>query len=206
MFCHTHISLTGLSARTGRATSHLCPWDLSYLILSPDCLCCHHFCLWCSPFPQAKPVNKMSAPPNCSCTAGTQAFAAQPEASPALAAQGKHVWVWEVLYKLNLKKMSAAPCSCDLLVFGLYLPLPMPLQFLIWLVSGSSSVIDSLGSFTGIFPSSVWIICNLTVQRNEGQVSLESQKVHLKFRVHPMEHNDFLNIFKPFLFFTSLKF
>lgn len=72
--------------------------------------------------------------------------------------------------------MSAAPCSCDLLVFGLYLPLPMPLQFLIWLVSGCSSVIASLGSFLGISPSSVWIICNLTVQRNERQVMLGESK------------------------------
>lgn len=90
--------------------------------------------------------------------------------------------------------------------FSLSLALSMPLQLFILLVSGSSSVMTSLESFTDFFfPSSVRTICNLMVQRGKEQVMLGGCKVDLKFRVHPADHNHFLNIFKAVLLFTSLK-
>lgn len=47
----------------------------------------------------------MAAPSICSGTPGTQAFAAQLKASPALAVQGKHVGVRNVV-KIHLEKNS----------------------------------------------------------------------------------------------------
>lgn len=42
------------------------------------------------------------------------------------------------------------------------------------------------------------------VQRNEGWVMLGGGKAYLKSKVHPTHCNDFLNVFKAVLFFTSL--
>lgn len=188
MFCHIHISRTHLSARIDRAMSHPCPWDLSYLLISPYCPCCHHFCLWCSPFPQATPVNKMAAASVCSGIPGTQAFAAQPDTSPALAVQGKHVSMTNSV-KIKLEKNPAGLWSCNWFIFSLYLALSISSQFFILLVSGSSSVIILLESFMDFFFShSVWTTCHLMVQRNEGQMMLGGGKVDLKV-VHPTNFN-----------------
>lgn len=75
-----------------------CPISLSHHITLAATIS-----LWRSPFPQPKPVSKMAAPSICSGTAGTQAFAAQPKASPALAVQGKHVGVRNAV-KIQLEK------------------------------------------------------------------------------------------------------
>lgn len=116
----------------------------------------------------------MAAVSICSGAPGTQAFAAQPDASPALAIQGKHVGVTNAV-KIKLEKTSAGLWSCDWFIFGLYLALPIPSQFFILLVSGSSSVSISLESFMDFFfPHSV---CHLMVQRNEGQMTLGGDKI-----------------------------
>lgn len=92
----------------------------------------------------------MAAPPICSGTPGTQAFAAQPKAPPALAIQGKCVGVRNAV-KIQLEKNFTGPWSFDGLLFSLYFALAMHLQFFVLFVSGSSSVITSLESFMDFF-------------------------------------------------------